>query len=429
MNLEHKVFSEKPLLKDTNCQTPQECAIWQQYALATEMISIVPGIIYVFNHETQSNEYSNRSIGDLLGYSPEEVIGMGDALFTTIVNPAHLKRLGAYHRDLRDLKTGERSEIEYLCRAKDGSDVWLHSIDAALEIGADGRVRRHVGIATDITAVKEAEQRLTHMNQVLEARVAARTVALSQLNEELETRVAVRTDELQEVVEELSELAYVATHNLKVPIANMCALVTLLSEARSDMPETYHETLDWLVEAGEQARATLDALVQVSVTRDSRLEAPEKVSLKPLLQKVCDQLQQDLNEAHAQISIDAGDITTVRFAPKVLETAFASLIRNAVHYRSVDRPLEISVITSCANGQVYISVADNGRGLDPEKDGAKILGLFKRAHASPSGLGVDLYCTNMIMRRQGGSLEFSGRPGQGAVFTLVLPAAEGKDDG
>ena len=68
------------------------------------MISLVPGIIYVFNHETQSNEYANRSIGDLLGYSPEEIVGMGEALFTTIVNPSHLEPLMAYLEDLRDLK-------------------------------------------------------------------------------------------------------------------------------------------------------------------------------------------------------------------------------------------------------------------------------------------------------------------------------------
>lgn len=405
------------------CLIPHGCAVWRQYSVAQEMISLVPGIIYVFNHETQSNEYSNRSIGDLLGYSPEEVIEMGDQLFATLLNPSHFDRLMTYLSELRHLKVGERSELEYLCRAKNGSDIWLHSIDAALELDVDGHVRRHVGIATDITAVKEAELRLTHMNQVLEARVAARTDALRQLNEELETRVAARTDELQMVVRELSELAQVATHNLKVPIANMCALATSLSEARAEMPETYHETLDWLAEAGDQARATLDALVQVTVTREARPEPVDEIDLAPLLEQICESLSAEFQLAGAKIRNSIDGIKTVVFAKNALTFAVSCLVRNALHYRAKNRALEVSFVAARANGQVYLSVVDNGSGLDPEKDREKVLGLFKRAHAEPAGLGIELYCTNMIMRRHGGALEFSGTPGQGAVFTLVLPDA------
>lgn len=427
MNAEQTVFREAPSLNDLPCQRSRQCPVWQHYTVATEMISLVPGIIYVFNHETQSNEYSNRSIGDLLGYSPEEILDMGDALFPTIVSASHLERLMGHLEKLRTLKLGERCELEYLCHAKDGSEVWLHSIDTALEIGPDGRVHRHVGIATDITAVKEAEQHLSHMNQVLEAKVASRTDALRQLNEELEVRVAERTDKLREVVEELSELAHIATHNLKVPIANMCALAAFLSEARDDLPCAYHETLEWLVEAGANARATLDALVQVSVTRDARAEPFAPIELQNLLEQVCQGLATDLTAANARISMDVGDIGSVFFAPKSLEKALVALIRNAVCYRRNAAPLEISITNSRINGQIHVSVADNGRGFDRDRDAAKILGLFKRAHASPPGLGVDLYCVDMIMRRQGGALEFGGTPGQGAVFTLVLPT-EGEND-
>ena len=41
-----------------------------------KVTDIVPGIIYVFNQETQSNEYSNHSIGASLGYSADDILEM-----------------------------------------------------------------------------------------------------------------------------------------------------------------------------------------------------------------------------------------------------------------------------------------------------------------------------------------------------------------
>ncbi|AVL54568.1 hypothetical protein CEP88_19560 [Roseobacter denitrificans] len=58
-----------------------------------QVAALVPGIIYVFNHETMSNEYTNRCIAELLGYSPADIKAMGDDLLPTIIHDDDFDRI------------------------------------------------------------------------------------------------------------------------------------------------------------------------------------------------------------------------------------------------------------------------------------------------------------------------------------------------
>ena len=67
------------------------------------MAALVPGVIYVFNHQSMSNEYANKSIAELLGYSPEEIKGMGEDLFPTIIHPDDFDVLAEHVGSLQEL--------------------------------------------------------------------------------------------------------------------------------------------------------------------------------------------------------------------------------------------------------------------------------------------------------------------------------------
>ncbi len=61
-----------------------------------------------------------------------------------------------------------------------------------------------------------------------------------------------------------------------------------------------------------------------------------------------------------------------------------------------------------------------------EEAAAKIFGLFERDRTAVPGTGVGLAVCRQILDRRGGSISVSsGGPGQGAAFTLRLPAAGG----
>ncbi|MEO9825144.1 MAG: hypothetical protein ABJF50_12080 [Paracoccaceae bacterium] len=60
---------------------------WGAAPFLERALGIVPGIIYVFNQQTQSNEYSNRSLADLLGYTSQDAKEMGQEFLPRLCHP------------------------------------------------------------------------------------------------------------------------------------------------------------------------------------------------------------------------------------------------------------------------------------------------------------------------------------------------------
>ena len=389
----------------------------------SRMAELVPGIIYIFNHRTQSNEYSNRSLSELLGYSSQELIDMGDKLIEIVVHEEDLPDLVAYFDSLGDLADGEYASFDYRDYAKDGSVVWLRSIDTVFERDAEGRVLRHLGIASDITAEKQAELKLRRLNAELEAQVRRRTQELEDLNAQLEERVIARTCALREANRELEQLSYVATHDLKVPINNMSSLTQMLNEARADLPPEHRETLDWMKAVCDQASGKLEALVRVAQANAVWEEDFVEVDLAEVVERVLTNLNSQISEAGAAVRLSL-DARHVRFRPVEMENMLQALIGNALKYRHPGRRCRVEVGSARAGNMICVSVRDNGSGLNLPSDLDKVFGLFQRAHVSPEGSGVALYTIRRILQGIGGRIEVAGTAGTGCTFSMYFPCAE-----
>jgi signal transduction histidine kinase len=71
---------------------------------------------------------------------------------------------------------------------------------------------------------------------------------------------------------------------------------------------------------------------------------------------------------------------------------------------------------------VAIEVADNGRGIDP-RDHDRIFDLFRRSGTQDQpGEGIGLAHVRALAYRLGGLIDCRSQLGEGATFTLSLPA-------
>lgn len=88
-------------------------------------------------------------------------------------------------------------------------------------------------------------------------------------------------------------------------------------------------------------------------------------------------------------------------------------------------PPEITIRAEDADGRVRLSVCDNGIGIAAE-DRERIFEPFQRLHRQDEypGTGVGLALCRRIAQRHGGGIRVDSAPGQGACFTVDLPAAE-----
>lgn len=389
-------------------------------AFWTRMGELVPGIIYIFNHATMSNEYSNCTIAEFLGYSPEEARDMGETLLPTIVHEDDHGALFDYLAKLKRMSIGAESTFEYRVTSKGGTEKWLRSIDTVFEVASDGSVLRHIGVAIDITETKKTEIQLRDTNEALEARVAARTAELEALNDELEMRVAQRTMELRDVNRDLKDLTFVATHDLKVPVNNMTSLTYMLSESESMLPAEHAETLGWMRDVCQQASEKLDALICVAQAHSTTLTDFSEVNLNTVLRRVLENLKFKIAITEAEVSLDL-NVKTIWFMPREAENILQSMIGNALKYRALDRSPRIAVQSRVSTDGVEVSITDNSSGIDLPRDEAKVFGLFKRAHTTPEGAGVSLYAIRRVLERAGGTIDVSSEVGRGTCFSFRLP--------
>jgi|GEM_PF-2740236 PAS domain S-box-containing protein len=387
------------------------------------VVSLMPGFVYVYNHTNHSNDYTNRSVGEHLGYSSEEIRAFGDQMLVQLVHEDDLPLLGEHLARIGKLEADNVATIEYRVITKNGEERWLRSVDTVFDRAPDGTVLRHIGCASDVTCEKRAVLRLSQLNTELEQKVALRTRDLARLNAELESRIDARTHELQAAVEELEQLTYIATHDLKVPVNNLCRLGLMLAERAHLLEEDQAEQVGWINDCADQLSAKIQGLVLVAQIRLSEGLPVEALNLAEAVRRAVDQSEKTMGHSALPVITDVPGDLTVHIARFELGSILASLLDNSVKYADPARSLQVRIIARLTAGQVTITVSDNGTGVDGHRDSDKVFGLFQRAHKEPAGTGISLYCIRRMIQKRGGEVTVTGRRGEGAEFSLKLPGA------
>lgn len=124
-----------------------------------------------------------------------------------------------------------------------------------------------------------------------------------------------------------------------------------------------------------------------------------------------------------QIDIDC-DMPDVSFVgpQSLLNHVWINLIGNAVKFVKGDGSGRITVRLMPSEKNVVVTVADNGIGMD-DKTIAHIFEKFYQGDTSrrSSGNGLGLALCKKIVESLHGTITAKGAPGEGSVFTVVLP--------
>ena len=168
----------------------------------------------------------------------------------------------------------------------------------------------------------------------------------------------------------------------------------------------------------------LEFLIQ-SLTKMSRLESnilavqPEEQGLQKLLEESIGDVTPKAEKKQIQIINNCVDNITAFYDFKWTKEAVCNVLDNAVKYS----PRGGKVILSVTEYELYaaVSVRDEGIGI-PEEDTARIFGRFYRAESvqQEDGVGIGLYLTREILRKQNGYIKVKSAPGKGSEFFLYL---------
>jgi signal transduction histidine kinase len=265
---------------------------------------------------------------------------------------------------------------------------------------------------------------------------------LRDLNSNLEGAVKVRTQDLQRANEEIQRFAYIVSHDLRSPLVNVMGFTaeleasirplaqlieraeahdaTLVSnDARLAVQEDLPEALGFIRASTQKMDRLINAILRLS--REGRRNiTPVSVALTPLADAIIDGIRHLVDDRGAVIEVqpDMPSVVTDRLA---LEQIMSNLVENALKYLKPGRPGEIRISARRQLGRMLITIADNGRGIDP-RDHERIFDLFRRSGAQDQpGEGIGLAHVRTLAYRLGGTIGVASQLDEGARFTIDLP--------
>jgi two-component system, OmpR family, phosphate regulon sensor histidine kinase PhoR len=215
------------------------------------------------------------------------------------------------------------------------------------------------------------------------------------------------------------------THELKSPIASMKLYLQTLSRHQVSVAEQanfYRFMLEDLERLDRLINQMLDA---GRLDAERSTDEMEDVDLPRLLTDCANTVCLSYRMPTETVNLDLQPCV-VRARPVDVEIIFRNLIDNAIKYAG--NPPLVEVTASCnADNQVFIQVADNGRGI-PQHLRRKIFGRFVRLgvelEREKSGTGLGLYIVRTLVRRLKGRVRVSDpKQGQGTIFEVQFPGS------
>ena len=235
------------------------------------------------------------------------------------------------------------------------------------------------------------------------------------------------SNEILELVDEnRRKLLADISHEFRTPLTVIRGESEIALRGKAKTKAEYQETLARIMEQADQTTRLVDDLLFIA-----RADAGEPrlkirpVSVSGLLSATCTdfsaraeqnqiRIEQGLEDENSVVMGDAGRLRQV----------FSILIDNALRYSKQGSTVEVKLERD--EKQIVVTVRDTGIGLTKEEARQAFQRFFRggKAQGHARGTGLGLPVAKAIVEAHKGSITLEGKPGEGALATVVLPAEE-----
>lgn len=230
-----------------------------------------------------------------------------------------------------------------------------------------------------------------------------------------------RLTELRQINHRVDSFLRATSHDLRLPVTNLRNYSRLL--ARTNDERSRKELTKRIENSAEQLEELLDGMMDIAESRNTADEHGETINLRSVVDDVLHVLEDQLREAGAAVRISLDDCVFAYHKAYARSIVF-NLLSNAIKYRSAERALEITIAGKASTNGVWLSISDNGLGMNLVQEKDKLFKPFKRLTNVGEGKGVGLSLVKTFVESNHGELKVESEPNVGTTFRLFLRSYE-----
>jgi signal transduction histidine kinase len=222
-----------------------------------------------------------------------------------------------------------------------------------------------------------------------------------------------------------SEFVSLASHQLRTPIAGMkWSAELLLMDNPESLSARQHKYIDRLLISIKRMALLVDDFLRVSRFELGTFQPEyDKVILSELFEDIMEEQSPRVRQKNIEVKTFFDDsIKEYKTDPNLIRMIVTNLYSNATKYTKEKGTIHLGF--SKKDGDLIISVADNGMGI-PSNDQSEIFSkLFRASNAVrnvPDGTGLGLYIVREAVVVLKGNVSFTTAENIGTTFEVTLP--------
>ncbi len=375
--------------------------------LLRQIIDINPSFIFVKDRELRF-VIVNQAVAKAYGTTVKDLIGKTDADFST-----NLEELEAFRRDdLEVLNSGcEKFIAEETITDATGEIRCLSTIKRPI-FGDNGEIEYVLGVATDVTLLKAADDELREKN-----------LALTRSEESLK----LSNVELTRLGKLRNRFIAIAAHELRTPLTSIVGYIDLIMEGKFGQ---LVGDLERPIQSVHRNVSRLKRLVDemLDVTRIDAGEVTINLELTDLAKIANDVVEElvPMAEVKQQVLTATASICEIHADEAKIHRIVSNLVFNAIRYTPSGGRVEVTVGDFDSDNAV-LRVRDNGIGI-PATEWQQIFEPFSshelaRHHTSsvPDSAGLGLYIAKNLAEMHGGKIEVDSVVDEYTEISVILP--------
>jgi PAS domain S-box-containing protein len=394
------------LKKEAEERKKAEQALCESAERLRSMAENVPCVLMRFDRQLrvvylskQADRYNPNPVERMIGRTNREV-GM----------PEHLCDLwdAAIERVFR---TGTQEEMIFDLAGPSGMRTF--ELKFGPEFSPDHEVQYVLGVSSDITERKKAEEALRKAKDELELRVQERTAELVKAKEAAEA--AART-----------KAAFMAnmSHELRTPMNSVIGFTGLLLD--ESLTNDQREYVESIRDSGQALLALINEILDFSkMDREKMGLELQAFDLRGISEEALDMVAAQAASKGLELnySFDKNVPEAIIGDPGKLRQVLANLLSNAVKFTK-EGEVEVNVSLNPDQDEIHFAVKDTGIGI-PEDDLDKLFKPFSQLDLSYSrgfeGTGLGLAISKKLVELMGGRIWIESQIDKGSTFHFAIP--------